>query len=170
MDWNSSILNHKYCGSLYVYIQPFLIQTIWNPAKYVYWENKRVNLRSPPCKDFIKVVYWLNQNSTPEFPNWAYGLIGCLFLGDWWQKPPPCRQNLVGVKKMAAQQNQITLGKENCIPLQGMVSCLPHYIIPWFIWDYCPISWWNSKTLSLNVCGCCQETGALRLFALRGIE
>ena len=31
---------------------------------------------------------------------------------------------------MAAQQNQINQGKENCVPLQGMVSYLPFYIIP----------------------------------------
>ena len=42
----------------------------------------------------------------------------------WCQKPPHCRQNLIEVKKMSAQQNQLNLGKENCIPLQGMVSCL----------------------------------------------
>ena len=50
-----------------------------------------------------------------------------------------------------------------------MVSCLPFYIIPRSIWDRCPISWWNSNTLSWNVCGCCQEMGALGLFALWGI-
>ena len=36
-------------------------------------------------------------------------------------------------------------------------------------WDHCPISWWNSNTLSWNVCGCCQEMGASGLFALWGI-
>ena len=46
---------------------------------------------------------------------------------------------------MVAQQNQINLGKENCIPLQGMVSCLPSYITPRSIWDRCPFSWYNSK-------------------------
>ena len=31
---------------------------------------------------------------------------------------------------MAAQQNQITLGKENCIQLQGMGVALRFYIVP----------------------------------------
>ena len=43
---------------------------------------------------------------------------------------------------MDAQQNQINLGKENMIPLQVMVSCLPFIIIPRSIWDHCPISSW----------------------------
>ena len=30
---------------------------------------------------------------------------------------------------MAAQQNQINLGKENGIPLKGMVSCLRFFIL-----------------------------------------
>ena len=33
-------------------------------------------------------------------------------------------------KKMAAQQNQINLGKENLILLQAMVSCLPFLLFP----------------------------------------
>ena len=31
---------------------------------------------------------------------------------------------------MAAQYNQINLVKENCIPLQGIESCLPFYLLP----------------------------------------
>ena len=31
---------------------------------------------------------------------------------------------------MAAQQNQINLGNENCVPLQGMVSCLSFILFP----------------------------------------
>ena len=31
---------------------------------------------------------------------------------------------------MAARQNQFNLGKENCIELQGMVSCLPFILLP----------------------------------------
>ena len=33
-------------------------------------------------------------------------------------------------KKMAAQQNQINLGKENLIPLQEMGSCLHFLLFP----------------------------------------
>ena len=67
---------------------------------------------------------------------------------------------------MAAQQNQINLRNENGNPLEEIVSYLLSYIIPRSISDCCPISKWNSKTLFLNVCGCCQEMGALGLFAL----
>ena len=49
------------------------------------------------------------------------------------------------------------------------MSYLPFYIIPRFIWDRCPISCWKSNTFSWNECGCCQEMGALGLFALWGI-
>ena len=31
---------------------------------------------------------------------------------------------------MAAKQNKINLGKENCIPLQGMGVALRFYIVP----------------------------------------
>ena len=31
---------------------------------------------------------------------------------------------------MAAQQNQINLGNENCVPLQGAVSCLSLILFP----------------------------------------
>ena len=34
---------------------------------------------------------------------------------------------------MAAQQNQIKLGRENSISLQGMVSCLPFLLFPGLI-------------------------------------
>ena len=44
-------------------------------------------------------------------------------------KPPHNQQHLVEVKKIAAQQSQINPGKENCIALQGIASCLPIYII-----------------------------------------
>ena len=37
---------------------------------------------------------------------------------------------------MAAQQNQINQGKENCIPLQGMASYLPFYIIPRYFYSF----------------------------------
>ena len=67
---------------------------------------------------------------------------------------------------MAAQQNQINLGKKYCIPLQGMVSWLPFYIIPRSIWDHCPISSGISNTILLHVCGGCQETGAFWTSAL----
>ena len=53
--------------------------------------------------------------------------------------------------------------------MQGMVSCLHFQIIPRSICDHCPNSYWNSKTLSLDVCGCCQEMYALGLFALCSI-
>ena len=81
-------------------------------------------------------------------------------------KPPHNQQHLVEVKKIAAQQSQINLGKENCIALQGIASCLLIYIISRSIWDHYPISSWNSKTPFLNVPADCQETGALWLFSL----
>ena len=31
---------------------------------------------------------------------------------------------------MAAQQNQINLGNESCVPLQGMVCCLAFILFP----------------------------------------
>ena len=54
---------------------------------------------------------------------------------------------------MAAQQNQIHLGKENSIPMQGMVSCLHFFVYSqvslmeqqysfldivrnWVVWDF----------------------------------
>ena len=52
----------------------------------------------------------------------------------WCQKPPLYLPNLVGLTKdSCSKQNQINLGKENGIPLQWMVSCLPFHIIPWYI-------------------------------------
>ena len=81
-------------------------------------------------------------------------------------KPPHNQQHLVEVKKIAAQQSWINLGKENCIASQEIASCLPIYIISRSIWDHHPISSWNSKTPYLNVPADCQETGALWLFSL----
>ena len=81
-------------------------------------------------------------------------------------KPPHNQQDSVEVKKIAAQQSQINLGKENCIALQGIASCLPIYIISRSIWDHYPISSWNSKTPILNVPADCQETGSLWPFSL----
>ena len=61
--------------------------------------------------------------------HWTPFLNAKTYPSYWGQKPPYCRQNLES-KKMAAELNQMNLGKENRIPLQGMVSCFPFYIIP----------------------------------------
>ena len=70
---------------------------------------------------------------------------------------------------MAAHQNQINLEKEYYILLQGMVNWHLFFIISRSIWYNCPISSCISNTILLNVCGGCQETSALWLFALRDI-
>ena len=64
---------------------------------------------------------------------------------------------------MAAQQNQINLGKY-CIPLQGMVNWLSRYIISRSINQHL-----DQQYVLLNVYGGCQETGALWSFALLDI-
>ena len=48
----------------------------------------------------------------------------------WCHNPPHCRRNLVEVKKMVAQHNQISLGKENCISLQGVWDASRFKLLP----------------------------------------
>ena len=54
---------------------------------------------------------------------------------------------------MAAQTKS---NYSKCIQLQGMVCCLPLYIIP--------------KCFFVNVCGGCQETGAFVTSALKDVD
>ena len=61
---------------------------------------------------------------------------------------------------MSAQQNQINLGRENCIPFIILFTLLLEIIAR--------TAHGTAKPF-LNVCGCCQEMGALELFALSGI-
>ena len=61
---------------------------------------------------------------------------------------------------MSAQQNQINLGRENCIPFIILFPLLLEIIAQ--------TAHGTAKPF-LNVCGCCQEMGALELFALPGI-
>ena len=66
---------------------------------------------------------------------------------------------------MAAQQNQINLGKENLIPLQVWCAASLFLLFPG-LFEIIAQSAHVSAIPSVNVCGGCEETVASWLFAL----
>ena len=170
-----------------IYLTPWCIQILYSDA----WLRQHGNYdhlvctisNNPGSKEcglaqignllyehWTAVSFW-SRNQPNEDPNRAYEVVGQLFLRVgarsftpvlllyWCQKPPHYKRNLVAAKKDGCPTKA---GKRNCVLLQGMVSCLPFYIIPPILRSL-PNQIMDQQNTFLNACWSCQKFGVLRL-------